>query len=83
MSRIPAELESLADTLDLLSDPVAMAELAESDQALADGDFITGEELRALYPPLDRKYRGTWRRLRSTSFLPAGRQAQDRAICAG
>lgn len=46
----PQELEALEDTLDLLSDPVAMAELAESERELAAGNFVTGEELRAMYP---------------------------------
>ncbi len=43
------ELESLEDTLELLSDPEAMAELRESAQALAAGDVVTGDELRAKY----------------------------------
>jgi antitoxin YefM len=41
------ELESLEDSLDLLSDPEAMAELRESAQALAAGDVVSGDELRA------------------------------------
>lgn len=51
----PQELEALEDTLDLLSDPVAMAELAESEREFAAGNFISGEELRALYPRRGRK----------------------------
>ncbi len=51
----PQELEALEDTLDLLSDPAAMAQLAESEREFAAGDFITGEELRALYPSRKRK----------------------------
>lgn len=43
------ELESLEDTLDLLSNPAAMAELRESVAAHAAGDFLTGDELRAKY----------------------------------
>jgi antitoxin YefM len=43
------ELESLEDSLDLLSDPEAMAELRESAQALAAGDVVSGDELRAKY----------------------------------
>ncbi len=43
----PEELASLEDTLELLSDPIAMAEIRESQAALAAGDVITGEELRA------------------------------------
>ena len=43
------ELESLEDTLELLSDPAAMAQLEESRQAYQAGDVVTGEELRARY----------------------------------
>ncbi len=46
----PAELQSLEDTLELLSDPQAMAQLADSRRAHAAGDFITGDELREQYP---------------------------------
>jgi antitoxin YefM len=42
----PEELESLEDTLELLSDPEAMRQLEESRQAYAAGDFISGDELR-------------------------------------
>ncbi len=45
----PEELESLEDTLELLSDPLAMAQLNESRLALAADDVVTGEELRARY----------------------------------
>ncbi len=45
----PEELESLEDTLDLLSDPDAMRELAESRRANEAGDFIGGDELRRRY----------------------------------
>ena len=46
----PEELESLEDTLELLSDPDAMQQLAKSRQAFEAGDFITGEELRRQHP---------------------------------
>ena len=46
----PEELESLEDTLELLSNPDAMQQLAESRQAYATGDFTTGEELRRQHP---------------------------------
>ena len=45
----PAELASLEDTLELLSDPDAMRQLDESRQAYATGDFVTGDELRSRY----------------------------------
>ncbi len=45
----PQELQSLEDTLELLSDPQAMRELHESRDAYAAGDFLTGDELRHRY----------------------------------
>ena len=45
----PEELASLEDTLELLSDPAAMAQLRTSSAALAAGDVITGDELRTKY----------------------------------
>ncbi len=45
----PDELASLEDTLELLSDPEAMRELDEARQAANDGDYLTGDELRARF----------------------------------
>ena len=45
----PDDLASLEDTLELLSDPDAMRELAEAKRAADDGDYITGDELRARF----------------------------------
>ena len=45
----PDELAALEDTLELLSDPVAMAELAESRLAHEAGDYVTADDLRARY----------------------------------
>jgi antitoxin YefM len=45
----PDELASLEDTLDLLSDPKAMEELASSRHAYEAGDVVTGDELRERY----------------------------------
>ena len=45
----PEELASLEDTLELLSDPDAMAQLRESREALAAGEVVTGDELRVKY----------------------------------
>lgn len=45
----PEELESLEDTLELLSDPEAMQQLDDSRRAYAAGDFVTGDELRSRY----------------------------------
>lgn len=47
----PDELASLEDTLEMLSDPDAVAELAEARQAHAAGDYITGDQLRARFVP--------------------------------
>ncbi|MFT3852793.1 MAG: type II toxin-antitoxin system Phd/YefM family antitoxin [Ilumatobacteraceae bacterium] len=43
------ELASLEDTLELLSDAEAMAQLRAADAALAAGDYVTGDELRRRY----------------------------------
>ena len=45
----PDELASLEDTLDLLSDPDAMAQLRAAQAALEAGDYVTGDEIRAKY----------------------------------
>ena len=45
----PEELASLEDTLELLSDPAAMAQLRKSSAALLAGDVVTGDELRTKY----------------------------------
>ena len=45
----PDDLASLEDTLELLSDPDAMRELADAKRAAIDGDYITGDELRARF----------------------------------
>ena len=45
----PDELASLEETLDLLSDPEAMAQLREARAAVDAGDYVTGDELRAKY----------------------------------
>lgn len=45
----PDDLASLEDTLELLSDPEAMRELAEAKRAADDGDYITGDELRSRF----------------------------------
>lgn len=47
----PDELESLEDTLELLSDPEAMQELAEARRAADAGEYIGADELRARFAP--------------------------------
>ncbi|MBK5224282.1 MAG: type II toxin-antitoxin system Phd/YefM family antitoxin [Acidimicrobiia bacterium] len=45
----PADLASLEDTLELLSDPAAVGDLVEARRSHAAGDYITGDELRARF----------------------------------
>lgn len=47
----PDELASLEDTLELLSDPDAMRELAEARRSVAAGEYVTGGELRSRFSP--------------------------------
>ncbi len=43
------ELTTLKETLDLLSDPAALEQLREARAAVASGDVVAGDELRAKY----------------------------------
>lgn len=43
------DLVGLEDTLDLLSDPVAMAEIAEARRDVESGNVVSADELRAKY----------------------------------
>ncbi len=45
----PADLEALEDTLELLSDPAAMAEIKNGRAEVAKGQVLGAEELRAKY----------------------------------
>ena len=45
----PEDLEALEDTLELLSDPTALEEIARARQDVARGKIATAEELRAKY----------------------------------
>lgn len=45
----PDDLESLEETLDILSDPVTMREIRKSERAIDTGDSVTADELRATY----------------------------------
>lgn len=40
-----ADLESLEATIELLSDPAAMARLKEADEAITAGDVVTRDEM--------------------------------------
>lgn len=44
-----ADPTALEDTLDLLSDPDAMADTARARQEVADGDTVSAEQLRAKF----------------------------------
>ncbi len=44
-----ADPAGLEDTLELLSDPDAMADIARARQEVADGDTVSAEELRAKF----------------------------------
>jgi antitoxin YefM len=45
----PEDLEALEDTLDLLSDPAAVAEIRAARKDIGKGRGVTAEELRARY----------------------------------
>jgi prevent-host-death family protein len=45
----PDDLESLEETLDILSNPEAMEEIRRSEAAIAEGDVATAEDLRSTY----------------------------------
>jgi len=45
----PDDLEALEDTLELLSDPDAMREIAQARDEIRRGDVLDGESLRAKY----------------------------------
>lgn len=45
----PDDLAALEDTLDVLSDPEAMKQIAEARQEIASGDVVSADQLRAKY----------------------------------
>ncbi len=45
----PQDLEALEDTLDLLSDPAAVVEIAGAKNDIAGGRVVDADELRARY----------------------------------
>lgn len=45
----PDELESLEETLELLSDPKAMRAIRKADAAVEAGEVVTADELRSTY----------------------------------
>jgi len=46
----PDDLESLEETLDILSEPGALTAIREAEAEIAAGNFVTGEELRREHP---------------------------------
>jgi antitoxin YefM len=47
----PDDLQALEDTLDLLSDPTAVAEIRSARQEVDSGSVVTADQLRAKYLP--------------------------------
>ncbi len=45
----PDDLESLEETLDILSDPRALREIRDAERELDTGEVVTADELRAKY----------------------------------
>lgn len=45
----PDDLESLEETLDLLSDPTAVKEIREAQAAIDSGEYVSDEDLRRKY----------------------------------
>ncbi len=45
----PDDLDSLEETLDILSEPGVLEEIGRSREEIDRGDFVTAEELRAKY----------------------------------
>ena len=45
----PEDLAALEDTLDLLSDPEALAEIARARQEISSGATVSADQLRAKY----------------------------------
>jgi prevent-host-death family protein len=45
----PDDLESLEETLTILSDPTAVQEIRDAERAIDEGHLVTGEELRGTY----------------------------------
>jgi antitoxin YefM len=43
------ELEGMEETMDILSDPDALRQIKESEEAIARGEYVTLEELRRQY----------------------------------
>ncbi|MGH9105115.1 MAG: type II toxin-antitoxin system Phd/YefM family antitoxin [Acidimicrobiales bacterium] len=54
----PEDLASLEETVDILSDPEALADIREAEAEYARGDFITGDEMRGLIEERRRREHG-------------------------
>jgi antitoxin YefM len=51
----PEDLASIEETLDILSDPVALATIREAEEEAARGEFVTGEEMANLLKERQRR----------------------------
>lgn len=54
----PKDLASLEETLDILSDPEALADIREAEAEYTRGDFTTGDEMRRLIEERRRRESG-------------------------
>jgi prevent-host-death family protein len=54
----PEDLASLEETLDILSDPQAIADIREAESEYARGDVTSGEEIRRLLDERRRREHG-------------------------
>jgi antitoxin YefM len=55
---VPEDLESIEATLELLSDPQAMAEIRDAEAAILAGESTSGAEMAALMEERRREGRG-------------------------
>jgi antitoxin YefM len=55
----PEDLASLEETVDILSDPEALADIRAAEAELASGHVTTGEEMRRLLEERRRRESGT------------------------
>jgi len=54
----PEDLASLEETVDILSDPEALADIREAEAEHASGEFTTGEQMRRLIEERRRRESG-------------------------
>lgn len=54
----PEDLASMEETLDILSDPRALAEIREAESEVARGEYVAGEEMARLIAERQRRASG-------------------------